>query len=59
MTDDGNMEVPFVRIEDVIHDIAFIFHWPRSKLWVMPLRELLDSWRDAVRRFMAAYAADS
>ena len=53
------MEVPFVRVEDVIHDIAFIFHWSRSELWVMPLPELLDTWRGAVERFTAAYAANS
>ncbi|THD42164.1 GpE family phage tail protein [Enterobacteriaceae bacterium ML5] len=38
-------------MEDVIADIAAIFHWPRSELEAMPVPELVDWQARAVERF--------
>ncbi|OSK22890.1 phage tail protein, P2 GpE family [Escherichia coli M056] len=48
--------MPFNHVEDVIADIAFIFHWSPADLWAISLPELLDWRQRATERFRMAYA---
>ncbi|MFW5401908.1 GpE family phage tail protein [Yersinia sp. 1252 StPb PI] len=45
--DSGNIsyEFGFSQIEDVIADVAFVFHWSLPDLWAMTVPDLL-AWRE-------------
>nr|WP_253271837.1 GpE family phage tail protein [Yersinia mollaretii] len=41
---------PALEVDDLMADIAAIFHWPPSELWAMSLTELMRWRHQAMRR---------
>lgn len=52
MPGSGENNIP-ATVEDVIADIAAIFHWPASELLAMPLSDLIDWHGRAIARLPA------